>query len=186
MLKKIAMGIVLAGISGGLIYGAAYRTALRAETGAGGGNYAAGSRGNAQGRELQEFQADDRLTGSGRGNGQGRQGSGSSRADSAGVGLAQVQEIEVIEGTVSLVDADQLIVMDADGSQTSVENRAWWYASEAGFSANSGDEIRLTGFYDEGVFETITLENLTQGISVQLREESGRPLWAGGGRNSGS
>jgi hypothetical protein len=184
MLKKIALGIVMAGVSGGLIYGAVNRTVLRAETSAGSGGIS-GARGN-QGRLVEE---DDQTTGlQNRGNRNGGSGQGRNNADEpfanpTGSGLAQVDAVYEITGIVSLVDEDQMIVLDETGSQTLVENRAWWYALDAGFTAAAGDTLQLTGFYDEGVFETISLENVTQSITVQIREESGRPLWAGGGRN---
>ena len=184
MLKKIALGIVLAGVSGGLIYGAVIRTAQRAEIGAG-RNGTSGLRGD-QGRlAVEEKQSTSQQNGNnrnGRG-GQSRNNADGSLTPSAGSGLAQVDEVYEITGIVSLVDEDQIVVLDETGGQTIVENRAWWYALDAGFSAAAGDTLQLTGFYDDGVFETIRLENVTQSITVQIREENGRPLWAGGGRN---
>ena len=184
MLKKIALGIVLAGVSGGLIYGAVIRTAQRAEIGAGRIG-ASGSRGN-QGRlAVEENQNTGQRNGNNRdgSGGQGRNNADGSFIPSAGSGLAQVDEVYEITGIVSFVDEDQIVVLDETGGQTIVENRAWWYALDAGFSAAAGDALQLIGFNDDGVFETISLENVTQSITVQIREESGRPLWAGGGRN---
>jgi hypothetical protein len=187
MLKKIALGIVLAGVSGGLIYGAINRTTLRSETGTG-LNVASGARGNQGQAAVDEVQTSGVQNGSGRNGGNGSGGQSRYNADdlngyTAGTGLAQVDEVYQITGAVTFVDADQSIVVDETGSQTVIENRAWWYALEDGFTAEVGDQVHLTGFYDEGVFEAIQLENLTQSITVQIREESGRPLWAGGGRN---
>jgi hypothetical protein len=42
--------------------------------------------------------------------------------------------------------------------------------------------VQLTGFYEEADFEIQALHNLASGQSLALREQNGRPLWAGGGR----
>jgi hypothetical protein len=63
-----------------------------------------------------------------------------------------------------------------------VENRPWWFAQEQGVEVQPGDGIVLTGFYEDGEFEVGEIKNLRSGQVVEIREESGRPLWAGGGR----
>ncbi|BBB48210.1 hypothetical protein Pelsub_P1438 [Pelolinea submarina] len=95
--------------------------------------------------------------------------------------MAEVDAIYVIDGTVEFVDGDQMVIVDENNTRTIVENRAWRYAIEAGFNATINDRVQLSGFYDEGVFEAISLDNITRNITVRIREDSGRPLWAGGG-----
>jgi hypothetical protein len=73
----------------------------------------------------------------------------------------------------------------AGGEEVLIENRPWWFAQEQGFVAAEGDELAIVGFYEDGAFEAGRLDNLTTGLSVPIREESGRPLWAGGGRRGG-
>ena len=185
MLKKIALGIVMVGVSGGLIYGAVNRTAARTGTSFN-GNGNSGSHGN-QGRQVEkDIQNTGRQNGNGRINGNGNGGQGRNTADesfeySGGGGLAEIDAVYEIDGTVEFVDSDQMIIVDENNTQTIVENRAWRYALEAGFNAAINDQVRLSGFYDESIFEAISLDNVTQNITVQIREESGRPLWAGGG-----
>ena len=66
-----------------------------------------------------------------------------------------------------------------------MENWAWWFAADAGFLAEIGDSIGLNGFYETvDTFEVSRIENLTNGIEVLIREENGRPLWAGNGRGA--
>jgi hypothetical protein len=66
-----------------------------------------------------------------------------------------------------------------------LSGRAWSFAREMGFDAEIGDQIVLIGFYEADHFEAGVLRNDSLGIRVELREESGRPLWAGGrGKNS--
>ena len=133
---------------------------------------AAGEQGQGQGR--------------GRGNdGQGQGGFGNQTSGQAGVGQAQVSEWVMLQGTVVQVDANALVVEAASGSLVTVENRPWWFAQELGFAAQAQDTVTLIGFYENGEFEVGRLENVTSGVAVEIREESGRPGWAGRGRRGG-
>jgi len=114
--------------------------------------------------------------------GRGGQGQVEVPGDGTGTGQAEVDEWLTLQGEVLSVDADALIVQTPSGEQVVVENRPWWFAQEAGAEVQAGDEIVLTGFYEDGEFEVGQLENLRSGQVVNIREESGRPLWAGGGR----
>lgn len=112
----------------------------------------------------------------------GGQGQTEAPGDGTGTGQAQVDEWLTLNGTVVSIDQDALVVQMAGGEQVMVENRPWWFAQELGFTAQPGDGITLVGFYEEGEFEVGRLENLRSGQVVDIREDSGRPLWAGGGR----
>jgi hypothetical protein len=103
-----------------------------------------------------------------------------------GVGQAAVDEWITLEGIVDSVDEASVTVLTADGDVVTVENRPWAFAQEEGFSVESGDQVRLTGFYEDGELEVGAIDNLTAGTSVQMREEGGRPLWAGRGRRGGA
>ena len=59
-----------------------------------------------------------------------------------------------------------------------IADRPWSYALEAGFSAQAGDQVTVQGFYEGETFEAGQLTN--GDLVVSIREESGRPLWAGG------
>jgi hypothetical protein len=108
-------------------------------------------------------------------------------------GQASVEEWLTLQGTVVSVDADTLIVQTASGEQVSVENRAWWFAQEQGFSAQVGDQVTLVGFYEgddpstgSGLrFEVGQIDDATNSQTVLVRDENGRPLWAGRGRRGG-
>jgi hypothetical protein len=104
--------------------------------------------------------------------------------DGNGTGQAQVDEWVTLQGSVVSVDADALVVQ-AGGEQIAVENRPWWFAQEQGFSAQVGDQVELVGFYENGDFEVGQLSNVTSGQVVDIREENGRPQWAGRGRRDG-
>ncbi|NOR83494.1 MAG: hypothetical protein GQ526_08385 [Ardenticatenales bacterium] len=99
-----------------------------------------------------------------------------------GGGQADVEAWIQLQGTVVSVDIDTLLVELGSGEQVSMENRAWWFALEQGFSVQAGDQVILSGFYEGEDLEVGRIENLTSGQSVLIREQGGRPMWAGGGR----
>jgi hypothetical protein len=51
-----------------------------------------------------------------------------------------------------------------------------------GFALKVGDEVTIAGFYEDDEFKAGTIENLTTGQTITLRNETGRPMWAGRGR----
>ncbi|MCD6344029.1 MAG: hypothetical protein J7M17_00285, partial [Anaerolineae bacterium] len=50
------------------------------------------------------------------------------------------------------------------------------------FALEVGDEVTVLGFHEDGEFKAGTVENLTTDETITLRDETGRPLWAGRGR----
>ena len=50
-----------------------------------------------------------------------------------------------------------------------------------GFALKVGDKVSVTGFHEDGEFKAGTVENLTTGQTLVLRDETGRPGWAGRG-----
>lgn len=192
MFKNIILGVVLTTISAGLVYGAVTRTELRETTGVGGngggsGNYSTtNERGGRNQNESDFLNESNSGNGNRGGSGNGQGGASTAYGEPLELSLAEVDEIVQFEGVVREVSADHMLMDTYDDGQILIENRAWWFAVEAGFSTAAGDEITVSGFYDDDdAFEAISIENLTQGTSVQIREDSGRPLWAGNG-NSGN
>ncbi len=61
-----------------------------------------------------------------------------------------------------------------------VIDRPWSFAQQQGFQAKVGDQVSLNGFYEDDTFEVGGLVNVSTGQETQIREQSGRPLWAGG------
>lgn len=88
-------------------------------------------------------------------------------------------EIVNLNGTVSYVDGIQMVVDTSEG-QVLLENRPWTFLVSLGFTASVGDELRMTGFYEDGVFEVMTIELISSGTMFTLRDEDGRPMWSGG------
>ena len=99
---------------------------------------------------------------------------------------AGVTELVTLTGTVESATDAGVIVAVAGGLPVEIAGRALSYATEQGFVFHQGDTLALTGFYEEQDFEVQALENFTTGQYLALREQNGRPMWAGGrGRGSG-
>jgi hypothetical protein len=203
MLKKIVLGTLLVGLIGILVVGAVIRTMDKTErvaeasgrgygrNGAEAGTYAAGGStrlttggstglttgGSSQGRG--GYAQDGNQGGYG---GQGRE---DAPGDQTGTSQANVEEWLTLQGTVVSVDADTLVVQTVSGEQVTMENRPWWFAQEQGFSAQVGDQVTLIGFYENDSFEVGQIDDITKGQTVLVRDENGRPLWAGRGRRGG-
>ena len=122
--------------------------------------------------------------GGGRGYSGGGQGRNNALSDGAGTGQAEVEAWLTLQGSVVSVDSSALVVQVA-GDELVVEGRPWSFAQEQGFAAQEGDELAVVGFYEGDEFEAGRLDNLSTGLSIPIREESGRPLWAGRGRRGG-
>jgi hypothetical protein len=196
MVKKLVLGTLLVGLIVVLVAGAAIRTLDKT------GNVAE-ARGQGHGGEQSTITGQGQGQGQGHGaGGQGVQSAGGSGyggtgntaapGDGTGTGQAVVDEWLTLAGTVISVDADALVVQTAEGEIT-VENRPWWFAQESGFGAQVGDQVTLTGFYEDGdpstgsgqSFEVGQIDDTTSGQTVSIRDENGRPGWAGRGRRSG-
>jgi hypothetical protein len=181
MIKKIILGVIVFGISAGLIYGGVHRTIARTET---------EERANQSERDLSLSQGKseegnlgqgkNRTSGSNEQQG-GKNESGSDHAASD----KELKDKISFTGIVTQVNEELLVILCERGDEIVTEGRALRFATEVGFSAEIGDSITLIGFYEDAdKFEVSYIENLTQGVKVQIREESGRPFWAGNGRGA--
>lgn len=111
----------------------------------------------------------------------GGRGSG----EGTGTGQAQVDEWVTIEASVVSVDDVALVALSDGEEEIVVEGRPWLFAQEQGFTAQPGDCVTLTAFYEEGAVKVGTIADATTGQTVRLRDESGRPGWARRGRRDG-
>ena len=110
---------------------------------------------------------------------------GRGRADdqvTPNTGQAEVHDWISLQGAVDNVDESALVIRLSSGELVTVEGRPWWFAQEKGFSAVIGDQITLTGFYESDNFEAGQITNNNTNLAIKIRQENGRPLWAGGGR----
>jgi hypothetical protein len=123
-------------------------------------------------------------SGESRGSGYDGEGRTDAPGDGTGTGQAQVDEWLTHSGTVTGIDASLLAVQLDSGELVEMIGRPWSFAQEQGFTAQVGDRLALVGFYENDDFEVGQIDNVTTGLSVVIRDEGGRPLWAGRGRRS--
>lgn len=120
------------------------------------------------------------------GNGQGRRGGGreqaETNADPLNLAAEQFTEMVELEGTIVAFDLTDEVLIDTADGQIILEGRSLSFAVEQGFTAQTGNEVLLEGFYEDADFEIVQITNHASGQIVTLREPTGRPLWAGGGR----
>ena len=119
-------------------------------------------------------------TGGSRGEGAGAF-DGRGQSSGAGQGrneTARMVEWETLTGKVTAVDGE-VTVQTAGGEVLVGMGQA---AYREGFALDVGDSVSVTGFYEDGEFKAGAVENLTTGETIILRDETGRPVWAGQGR----
>ncbi|HEX3051584.1 MAG TPA: hypothetical protein VHP83_13065 [Aggregatilineaceae bacterium] len=95
---------------------------------------------------------------------------------------AEIGEIVTLAGTVSEMNDDALTITLTSGESLLIESRAWTYIQDQEFGLANGDTLTLDGFYEGDLFEPTAITNAATGKRIQLRSESGRPVWAGGGQ----
>jgi hypothetical protein len=237
MIKKVFVGVLLAGIFGLLVFGAINRTIAKSAdaeqlsknqdlnqsqnqslnqsqnlnqgNGIGNGGEGQGLNQNENAGEglgdCEEIGAGNR---EGRGNSQssGNNGSGGTgyaggnnsrenvgqgqggpseeaTKDGTQTGIADISAWEEpIRVTVESVTEELWLVSNVEGFELEIEGRTLSYLVENGFVVDVGDELTLSGFYEGEDFEVGRVVNESTGLSLDIREASGRPLWAGGGR----
>lgn len=213
MIKKVFVGVLLAGIFGLLILGAVNRTLAKSDKleplalseGSGRGN------GTEDGyQNLQQLNQSENRSEQGRSNtgdalgknnqislnetalgGNGNSGynsfgqGGSASGDIPGVGQADVETwADPITVTVDEVSPDLWIVSNDEGFELEIEGRSLSFMADNGFEAVPGDELVLSGFYEDDKFEIGAITNNTTQQTLVIRSETGRPLWAGGRRGN--
>lgn len=93
---------------------------------------------------------------------------------------------KVIEGTIvegSSADSD-IVVRTANGEKISVGLGPGWLATQ-GFTLKPGDKVTVRGFEEDGEFKAAEITRASDGQKITLRDETGRPSWAGAGRGAG-
>ena len=172
MFKKILVGTLVVGLIRILVVGAINRANAKTD----------GPEGRGQGRGNNTTTAYGRNQG---GSGWGQVEREGTTVVQPGAELAQTADWLTVEGTVASVDETLLVVKLADGNEVTVENRPWQYALESKFSAQVGDQVTLVVFDEGDHFEVAQITNLATGKTIALRDQTGRPGWAGQGRRSG-
>jgi len=128
--------------------------------------------GNGQGQERGRTQTDEPET--------GYRGGGERLGSATGGGtLSATGEWETLHGIVTVADAD--VTLNTASGDVVIGMGPAHYREEAGFTVNVGDEITVSGYLEDDEFKAGTVENHATGKTIVLRDETGRPMWAGKG-----
>lgn len=139
--------------------------------------------GGGQGRGQQTTPQGGEQTGrssgqAGQGGGQGARQGGSGAADAP---LAEEVVAETLEGTV--VETIELVI-DTGEQTVQIGLGPSFYREEQGFVLEIGEQVQVSGFYEDGEFKAQQVTKLATGESITLRDNYGRPMWAGRGRGN--
>ena len=183
MIKKIFVGILLAAVFGLLILGAVNRTLAKT---VGAAPLQANENLNQQrkdsfGEEIVDDSHDPH------GTGKSREPISNTPIEEVGVGghdfdRGKVDAWVIETGDVASVDTNVWMIQLDNGFAVEFEGRMLSYLIQQGFSANIGDSLVLTGFYEDESFEIGQVYNTSSGVEMFVRDDSGHPLWAGMGR----
>ena len=124
--------------------------------------------------------------GQGGGQGQGGQGAGQS-ATTGGMAQANIAGATTIHGTVVSFDQMGLSLTLDDGSAFYVQLGNSRYGQSIGFAPVAGEGVTVYGFPgDQGLYSAISVTIDSTAQTYSFRDETGRPLWAGGnGKGNG-
>jgi hypothetical protein len=145
---------------------------------AGQGREAAGNAGNGGGGygRGQGFQAGGGAAGAGR-----AAGAGGAAGAGDGVGLDHPADTWItVSGRVVAFDGD--LAVETGAGEMVLHVGPTWYWDANGIALDGGDEVEVRGFYDGDELEIGWIKNVTTDEAVEMRDETGRPVWAGRGR----
>jgi len=179
MVKKLIQITLFIGLAAVLVVGAINRTQAKSPNvieGSSGGLFAGNE------HEDEYVSGGSSQQGVGKGSvpkNQSNLGSTFENADSSGSQTQNVDLFTVIT-TVDTVSSDNLQLVGNDGEIYKIEGRAWLYLLDQGFLPEVGSQILLTGYYDlENYYKAAQLVNNVTNDQVAIRDETGRPVWAG-------
>jgi hypothetical protein len=120
-------------------------------------------------------QQPSQLQGAGGGRGQGRQLAGDVPYEVSSAAMS-------VSGVVDSLDGSEMLLLGDMGETTAVGLGRSSYWESLGVALQPGDAVVVVGHLEDGELEAQTLTMVATGQTVVLRDASGRPMWAGGGR----
>jgi hypothetical protein len=79
------------------------------------------------------------------------------------------------------MDSSMILGETEDGDEIVIEGRALLFMQDSGFVTNVGNTLFITGFYEDDEYKVATIIDQTTGETIVVRDEGGRPGWAGNG-----
>jgi hypothetical protein len=93
---------------------------------------------------------------------------------------AAPEDWALYEGTVMQAPAAgvDLVIMTGSGEEV-VIGTGPGYLEDQGLLLQAGESVQVRGYWEDGVFKAVQVTRLQDGLTVTLRDEIGRPAWAG-------
>ncbi len=148
--------------------------------GNGGGRQGQGGGGQGNGRNVAEAGEEHGLDVE-QNQGQGQAGGGRNRQAEP----AEAQVTVLVKGTVAQAPSDGVDMIINTGSENVKVGTGPGYLQEQGFEIANEDSVQVAGYWEGDEFKAFTITRLSDGESIVLRDEFGRPMWSGAGRNAG-
>jgi hypothetical protein len=98
---------------------------------------------------------------------------------------AYVEEWLTLTGQVVSVDISDLTLQIDDGQTMTVGLGPEWFWSDQNVTLAPGDVVTVRAFEEDGEIKVGQISIESNGTALQLRDDDGRPLWAGRGRGGG-
>lgn len=191
MLSYGVVGLLVVALIGGTVYILLNRdenrsgAALSESRGRGSENEleagGSGGRGRADATETEAGAQGSGNGGNGGNGGSGGNGGGQGNGSSGGGSSEANDDIawETVTGTVIVADGEVTLLTVTGEVVVGMGQARYW----ENFAIEIGDQVSVTGFHEDGEFKAGTVNNLTSGESIVLRDDAGHPMWAGGGRS---
>lgn len=204
MLKKVILGALLIGLVSALTVGAINRTIDKRTQVAGASATGRGQGGSARSGVVVTGQDSERgrgqstvelpgvvTTGRGRGQGRGQQNSDDSYG---GWSSAERQYPNATEASGDWATSEGVVIqapgqgvdliIETDAGEELQIGTGPSYLESQGFALETGEAVQVRGYWEGSEFKAAELVRLQDGQAITLRDELGRPAWAGAGRRA--
>jgi len=115
-------------------------------------------------------------------NGSHANGSGQQLQDGSQTAVP-LADIVTYTGTVAQAPASGVdLILHTDSEDVTVGTGPS-SLSDLGIQLAAGDELEVVGYWENGEFKANTITRLSDGLTITLRDELGRPYWSGGAQN---
>lgn len=119
------------------------------------------------------------LNGAGNANGRGQQQQLQDGSQTA------VLPVDIVTYTGTIFQAPDYgidLILQTETEQITIGTGPGFLADQ-GVQLAIGDTLQVVGFWENGEFKANTLTRLSDGLTITLRDEIGRPYWSGGAQN---
>lgn len=99
---------------------------------------------------------------------------------------AQVDEWFTFEGTVESILRGNMTIRTSEGELINFNTGQPRFFANQNVTFQAGDEVIITGFYENDQFMAGDITQVATGLRVMLRDPNGRPLWSGPGNGKGN